>query len=251
MQASVYSQSFTIEDIHLDCFRRLKPSVLLYFVQEVSGQHAALLGTSWEALAEKNLFWAIIRHRVQITRMPTAGEKLHLQTWPMPTTRTAYPRATVAYDDEGQEVFRTVALWVLMDCSTRSMVLPGKSGVSVPGILRGNELDTPGSLTPVPLANVATYRVGYSHLDRNGHMNNTRYLDWVDDLLPAAFHAEHTPAQISLCYLAEAREGQQVEIGWELSPEGSLRTDAVCRDAEGNSHRIFSAGVTFSQEVSV
>lgn len=248
MSESVYRQSFTIEDIHLNRFRRLKPSVLLYFVQEVSGQHAALLGTDWETLAKKNLFWAIIRHRIQITRMPTAGEKVHLQTWPMPTTRTAFPRATVAYDEQGQEVFRTVALWVLMDLNTRAMVLPGKSGIEVPGILRGGELDTPASLAPVPLENKVLRRVGFSELDRNGHMNNTRYLDWVDDLLPSQFHENQTPAQISLCYLAEATEGQQIELSWEMTLNGTLRVEATHTDGEEKPHRIFSAGVTFSGE---
>jgi len=246
MSESVYRRSFTLEDIHLDRYGRLKMSVLLYFVQEISGQHAALLGTDWETLAGKNLFWAIIRHRVEITRMPTAGETIHLETWPMPTTRTAYPRATVAYDDQGNVLFRTVALWVLMDLHTRAMVLPGKSGIAVPGILRGSELDTPVSLPPTPLSNTVLRRVGFSELDRNGHMNNTRYLDWVSDLLPSAFHEKQLPARINLCYLAEAREGQLISLVWETGPEGELRVDATHTDESGNNRRIFSAGVTFS-----
>ena len=245
MNESFYRRSFTLEDIHLDRFRRLKPSVLLYFVQEISGQHAAVLGTDWETLAQKNLFWAIIRHRVEITRMPVAGESIHLETWPMPTTRTAYPRATVAYDDQGNELFRTVALWVLMDLNTRAMVLPGKSGIAVPGILRGSELDAPISLPPAPLANTTLRRVGFSELDRNGHMNNTKYLDWVNDLLPSDFHEKQIPARINLCYLAEAREDQDISLTWETGPEGELRVNATHTDEAGNSHRIFGAGVTF------
>ena len=75
---SIFKQSFTITDLHVDRYRRLKPSVLLYFTQEVSGQHAALLGADWETLAEKKLFWAIIRHRVEITRLPGPGETIKL-----------------------------------------------------------------------------------------------------------------------------------------------------------------------------
>ena len=246
MSESYYSRSFVLEDIHLDRFGRLKPSVLLYFVQEISGQHATQLGAGWQALAEKNLFWAIIRHRIQITRMPTAGQTIRLETWPMPTTRTAYPRATVAYDEQGNELFKTVALWVLMDSNTRGMVLPGKSGVEVPGILRGNEGDTPGSLPPAALANTVNHRVGFSQLDRNGHMNNTRYLDWISDLMSSSFHAEHIPAQINLCYLAEALEDQQVCLSWETDSEGTLRVDATHTDETGKGRKIFSAGVTFS-----
>ena len=61
----------------------------------------------------------------------------------MPTTRTAYPRSTIAYDADGKECFRAISLWVLMDTQNRSMVLPGKSGVDVAGLLRGCELAVP------------------------------------------------------------------------------------------------------------
>ena len=243
MSDTVFHRDFTVENFHLDRFGRLKSSFLLYFVQEVSADHAASLGASWEDLAQKNLFWAIIRHRIDITRMPVAGETLRLETWPMPTTRTAYPRATVAYDEKGQEVFRTAALWVLMDQTTRAMVLPGKSGVTVPGFQRSVQPELPGSLPPATLENSVTRQVGYSLLDRNGHMNNTRYLDWVDDLLSSDFHALHTPRQIRLCYLSEIRENQLAQLNWTLGEDGCLRVEATRQ--EGQQHRIFGAQIQF------
>ena len=243
----IYRKQFHITDLHLDCFRRLKPSVLLYFVQEVATDHAGMLGTDWETLAQKNLFWAVIRHKIQITRLPESGETITLETWPMPTTRVAYPRATIAYDEKGQELFRTTALWVLMDTHTRAMILPGKSGVDVPGIIRELEAGTPGSIVPKPLSNTVSHKVGYSFLDRNGHMNNTRYLDWVDDLLPGTFHREHPVRDISLCYLAEAREGQHLMLDWELS-QTNLLTVETHRQKENDSskqERVFAAQVQF------
>ena len=109
-----YKQTFTLTDLHVDRFGRLKPSVLLYFAQEVAGKHAAMLGAGWEVLSQKHLFWAVIRHAVQITRLPVRGETVTVETWPMPTTRAAYPRSVIAYDETGCELFRTVSLWVLM-----------------------------------------------------------------------------------------------------------------------------------------
>jgi len=242
-----YKQSFTVSDIHLDCFRRLKPSVLLYLAQEVAGNHAALLGTDWETLDEKGLFWAIIRHRVQITRLPQAGQTITLETWPLPTTRVAYPRATVAYDEEGNEMFRTIAIWVLMDKNSRTMVLPGKSGVTVNGFLTGSELDTPSSILPKALANSTIRQVTYTELDRNLHMNNTRYMDWVDSLLPSSFHAQHPIREFTVCYLSEAREGQSIDLRWELSPEGILAVEALRQRPEQpeKPERVFAAQIRF------
>ena len=243
----VYRQTVTLSDIHLDCFRRLKPSVLLYLIQEVAGNHAALLGNSWETLAKKNLFWALIRHKIQISRLPEAGETITLETWPMPTTRVAYPRATVAYDAQGKELFRSVALWVLMDLQTRAMILPGKSGVIVNGLIRGTELDIPPSIIPKQLTNLVSRTVCYTELDRNGHMNNTHYLNWIYDLLPSQFHKEHPLRQITLCYLSEAREGQQLHLSWALNEAGQLAVDAFRQDPEDSSktHRVFAVCLDF------
>ena len=242
-----YRQNFAITDIHLDCFGRVKPSVLLYFAQEVAGAHAKILGTDWDTLNEKGLFWAIIRHSIQIERLPMSGETITLETWPMPTTRVAYPRATVAYDENGNVLFRTMALWVLMDTGNRTMILPGKSGVTVEGILQGGELPTPGSLPAADLPNCLYRTVGYAELDRNLHMNNTRYLDWVDDLLPSRFHKEHPAAAITVCYLAETLEGQELALRWLLTEEGLLSVDAYREKEEmtGSQERVFAARVQY------
>ncbi len=243
----IFRREFTIEDIHADCHCRLKPSTILYFVQEAAGGHCNALELSWEDLAKRNLFWAVIRSRTQITRLPMSGEKITLETWPMPTTRVAYPRSVIAYDEQGNECFRSISLWVLMDMNSRSMVLPGKSGVEVNGLIRGDELKAPGSLIPKSLTQSSLCHVHYSLLDRNGHMNNTRYLDWVCDLLPAAFHKDHQPQEFTVCYLSEAREGQDIQLHWELSQEGILQVDAYRQstDVAQEGSRVFSAQVIY------
>ena len=58
----IYRSTFPISDIYLDGFGRLKPSSILYFVQEAAGQHCNLLKVDWDTLAKQNLFWAVTRH---------------------------------------------------------------------------------------------------------------------------------------------------------------------------------------------
>ena len=201
----------------------------------------------YDTLKKQNLFWAVIRSRVQITRLPNLGEKLSLETWPMPTTRSSFPRSTVAYDEKGQEVFRCISLWVLMDATRRTMVLPGKSEISLSGVLRGNELVAPGSIVPKTMENSRLRQVGYTELDRNLHMNNTRYLDWVDDLLPADFHRTHPLRDFTICYLNEATEGQKITLNWQLFDGPCLQVEG-CRQAQNDpsrQERVFAAMLYF------
>lgn len=169
----------------------------------------------------------------------------------MPTTRTAYPRSTVAYDAQGNELFRCISLWVLMDRENRTMVLPGKSGVDLEGTLRGLELAAPRSLAPRPLVNCRSRSVCFTDLDINGHMNNTRYLDWLMDLLPSNFHGSHEIKDFTLCYMNEAREGQSLDMTWELDETGALQVD-IHRQKEADAadyDRIFAAKVEFENVV--
>ena len=240
----IFRQEFTISHLHTDRFDRLKPSVLLYFIQEAAGAHSQLLAVGGDTLADKHLFWAATRTRVQITRLPRLGETITVETWPMPTTRVAYPRSVVAYDTAGNELFRAITLWVLMDETTRTMVLPGRSGIAVDGTLTGNELAVPHAIAARPMANAVTRRVGYTLLDRNGHMNNTRYADWLDDLLPAAFHGTHPVQELTLCYMSEALEGEEITLHYELTDGPVLTVDATRQTGESN-ERVFSAQICY------
>jgi len=240
----LFVQNFEINDMVVDRFGRLKPSMVLLYAQTVATRHGELMNVGYDILSSRRMFWAVIRHRVQISRLPCHGETIRVETWPMPATRSSYPRSVIAYDAAGKECFRAISLWVLMDLDKRNMILPGKSGISVVGSVHGNELALPGSLTPGKLCNRRERTVCFTDLDRNGHMNNTKYLEWIDDLLPSDFHRDHTLKEMTVCYLAEAWEGQKLDLHWDFSGEGTMQVDAY-RKNEGKEERVFSARLQF------
>ena len=242
-----YERQLQIEAVHVDRFGRCKPSTLLYFAQEAATGHCDLLDLSWETLAKKDLFWALIRTHVEVTRLPMLGEHIIVKTWPMPTTRTAYPRAAAILDEHGNSLVKIHSLWVLMDIKNRSMVLPGRSGVDVEGITLGCETAVPGSIAPRQGENTATRQVRYTELDRNGHMNNTRYPDWADDLLSAEFHRSHPVKEFTVCYLSEAKEDQQIEMVYGMDENGVFQVDGSHgqTDAHSKKTRVFSVKMVF------
>lgn len=242
----IHSVTALAEDRLVDRFGRLTPAAILYLAQEAAGDHCRLLGTDHDALAEKGLFWAVSRHTVQVETLPCRGQRLTVRTWPLPATRVAYPRATELVDEEGNVLVRVMSLWVLMDVQKRTLVLPGKSGVEVPGILTGTELPTPRSLMPRDRENRILRQVTFSLLDRNGHMNNTHYLTWAADLADSDFHREHPLRSFTVAYLSEAREGQQVALNWTLCRrENTLWVDASRVGVNATEERVFAVQVCF------
>ena len=238
----IYRETFHIAGNAVDRFNRLRPSALLDMMQQVATNQCALLALDWDTMAAKGLCWVVTRQQVQILKPVSGGSTITVETWPGITSRVAYPRSTIGYDEAGNEVFRAISLWVLMSITDRKMVLPGKSGLDFSGIERGCELAVPGSLMPAKLEGNAVRQVVYSELDVNGHMSNTRYLDWMMDLLPASFHAGHMLEEFTVTYLNEATEGQQMVLGYELTPEGLLHLEAQEKE---RGHRVFAAKARF------
>lgn len=243
----IYRTQITLHSNDCDCFGRLKPSGILGIMQEVAGAQCVELHLTWEELAQRNLFFAVTRQHVQITRLPQVRDTITVETWPGVTSRVAYPRSTIAYDDQGNELFRAMSLWVLMDLNSRAMVVPGKSGISVNGHVRGLELPFPGSLAPKALSAASSRSVVFTEMDRNGHMNNSRYLDWMMDLLPSSFHRDHPVTDFTVCYLSEAQEGETVELHYELSGDGTFQVEASRSGEEQGQkpQRVFAIRASF------
>lgn len=243
----IYRTQITISVTDCDCFGRLKPSAILSMIQQAATNQCLQLNMGWEDMAKKNMFWAVIRQKVLITRLPSYDQRITLETWPGKTSRVAYPRSAIAYDEQGNELFRVIGLWVLMDLTTRAMILPKESGIVVPGYVRGDELALPKSLAVKHLSGHATRQVMYSELDLNSHMNNARYLDWMDDLLPSFFHKEHPIKEFTINYSSEARESENIDLQYELTPEGQFYVEAtrIQDNPSTDHHRVFAIQASF------
>ena len=238
----IFRKTYTVDDHATDRYDRLRPSMLLFYIQDAATSHCAELGMEWNTMATKGMFWAVTRTKVEIDRMPNHGEKVTVVTWPMANTRVAYPRATEMYDENGRLLLRCVSLWVLMDLEKRSMILPGKSGLDFCGADLGTELKPPTGLPTFQGNHSACRRVRYSDLDINGHLNNARYLDWVADLTDSNFHRNHCLKQMVICYLSEAREGQEIDQEWTWDGEENTLNVQLRREQE----RVFSAKLTYN-----
>ena len=245
----IYKETLTVTAELADGRGNLLPSMLLRLSQNIAGRHCDILGVDSKVLEEKGLFWAIVRNRIQITKMPTIGQTITLQTWPMPTTRVSFPRGTAAYDGDGNLLFSCHSLWILMDRETRAMVLPGKSGVDVPGVTLE---DAPPAPMAVPAADLpATFQrqVSAEDLDQNRHMNNARYMDWVDDALGDAFLNTHRLKCATLCYINEAKEGQMLIGCIKKEDENRLSFHLLRHGDTSKPERIFSADLEFDSVV--
>jgi hypothetical protein len=210
------------------------PSLILLSLQ-VSGSQSAQLGVSDKEILEKyNLVWIITEYDIDVIRLPRFAEEITIETEALSYNRLFCYRRFTIYDESGQAIIQMLATFALMDRDSRKvhsvdpeMVAPYLSEFSKK-IIRGpkyTDLDNPTS---------KDYHVRFYDLDMNGHVNNSKYLDWIFEVMGADFLMGHIPQKINLKYVKEVRPGGMITSSYEL-------------DGSQSRHQVTSQGVVNAQ----
>lgn len=224
-----FSSELHITASDVDMFERLRMSSLFRYLQEISIAHSDMLGTGREEVQRFGAVWVLSRIRVQVERMPEHGQDVTLETWTGETHHAVFPRYYRMLSSDGTVCLQASSIWLLMHTDTRRMILPSTVGFQVPSTQLQPGLTLPGALAMPDFSRLAERTVQYSEIDLNGHVNNTRYLDWIDDLLEPMFHQFHPWNAMQINYINEMRPNEKSALHYNLS-ENSL---AVLGTREG------------------
>lgn len=222
---------FTISEV--DTARRARPSAMLCLTQDIAGEHFESFGAGPATSRDRSLMWIITRLQMEVERMPQYMETVTLETWTGKMSHGMFRRHFRFADGEGNTLVRASSVWALMRAADRGLVTdPAQYGVDVPAYPGEGELAMPGKPRLPELTESTGRFARYSELDMNGHLNNTRYLDWTDDLLSREFHESHELEHFSIHYRSEIRGGVEAELRWALTGEGLLACRGFVDGAE-------------------
>ena len=218
--SGVYEKPYQLKSSDVNRWQRLRTSVLMRWLQEAAIAHTEELGMGREKTLDRGLLWIVSLQKTEILRMPVYDEKVTVRSWPGRTMHVFFPRYYELITEQGETLVRASALWMLLDEKTRRFVFPESYGIVIDGVVTGNEIALPSSPKSLPFTEETPFSVPFSYVDLNGHMNNTRYYDLADDLLPFEKEGRLLKA-LGTEYLHEIREGQDIRLRWGFNENGS------------------------------
>ncbi len=230
---SIYCREILLRSRDVDMFRRLRTSELFRLLQEASIAHTEQLGMGREKTLDKGLLWILLLQNAEITRMPEYDENIVLKSWPGKTMHLLFPRYYSLETAAGEHLLSASALWGLVDQNTRKMIFPEKYGIAIEGVSTGREIALPSAPHRLDCTDSMPFRVPFSYVDINGHMNNARYFDLVEDCIPAAAEGKALKS-ILVEYSNEARCGESFTVSWCRSGEDYY----VCGEGEKSVFRM-------------
>ncbi len=212
---SIYEEIIRVPGYECDFNQKLKPAAFFRYLTEAAGVHAEKLGVGFQALHTRNLFWVHSRMKIKFYKFPKIGERITLRTWPKTIQQKLFfIRDYVVLDADRAKIAAASSAWLLIDSVSRRMVPSLSAGIELPSNPDLVGLDEP--LERLGLAQNGEKRLtrtaSYSSLDLLNHVNNSRYVEWICDALPADLINQNEMDWMQINYDHETRPGEEVSV---------------------------------------
>lgn len=239
-----YSKPIEIQVSDCDVCGRLRPSVAQSRLQELGEEHAAVFGLSYAELLKRDMCWVLYRHHTHFRRVPKAPDIVRVTTWPGKIVGPVIPRF-FTLEQDGMRVGEAVSSWVLIQVSNRRPLRPTVLEGQLPYAQNiPDPLPLPGMLRIENARHICDRQVQYSDVDINGHMNNTKYTEWICDLLPFERMRASGICDWQVHYISEALPGETLALS--VLEEGDITYVQGRKTLDGRV--AFEAKVSYGEE---
>jgi medium-chain acyl-[acyl-carrier-protein] hydrolase len=215
-----YTKNYHIDLNVVDFKKELKLSALFGYFQDIANVAAENLGVGINQLVENyGVAFVLMRIRIDMIRTPKLDEEISIETWPLKPGKLEFERDFIVYDQSGEVIARAVSIWVVMDLKKRRLKRSEAINLEYPELITDKAIDVElGKLKASESLETAYHKtIGYSDIDFNGHLNNSRYVDFIMDCFPLEEHQNYHTSSIEVNYLNEALPGQTIILKKDLS----------------------------------
>lgn len=204
-----YKTKITLYNSYFDLNDRLTAKSILSIFQDVATIHAEDIGVGYLTMLDKNLYWVLSRIKFDIIKMPEINQTVIVETWPHVKGRVDFDRDIKISSESGEVLVIGTSKWCVIDTVKRA--LQRTDNVNFVGeYCLDKNYDTKFEKIILPdilLDKKFVYKVGFSDLDHNKHMNNTNYANLVLNTID-----NKTYTHFEINFVSECVEGDEITV---------------------------------------
>ena len=178
----VFIKDYLVTIPMVDTKQNIKLSALENILTDCAGFHSEQMGLGIIDVQKLNITWVLSKVRFKINKLPTVLQHVMVKTWLVNVSKYAFIRDFVVLNDDGDILVKATSKWCLIDIINRQPVL--LSNIKFDYVINKTY---PNNFDPLFLnftnfdkySNSVDYKINYSDLDFNGHVNNAKYFDII------------------------------------------------------------------------
>jgi acyl-ACP thioesterase len=219
----VWTARHAIRASEMDFRGHLSVRALCELLQEAAGNHAQALGVGVDQLIPQGWTWVLREWQFEMDTWPRWRDEVVIETWPSGLNEMVATRDFRLLGGDGRALGRATSRWMVVDFrrrrpvrmpdAVRAIRRPERAVLAADTLPRAAPDDPPGL--------AVDYRVRFSDLDINEHVNNVSYVEWVLETVPREVLRGATLAAMTIAFRAECRSEATVTVERRDDPERS------------------------------
>jgi len=159
----------------------------IQYMQDGSIFQSESLGVGIEALKKRNRAWVISSWQIEFVRRPKLGDAITVCTWPSGFKAMYGYRNFMILDADGEVLVRAHTIWVYVNTLTKKPERVDEEVISCYPIEPPLAMEEMGRKIKVTedFTGHTPYSVRHYHIDTNGHVNNSYYIQMAQEWLPS------------------------------------------------------------------
>jgi acyl-ACP thioesterase len=219
MAVMLYGTNFYVHGVDTDLKDKLRPASVFSYFQDAASVHAVNLGVAYHEILDLNLYWVILYEEFEKFKDAAWGDIVKTRTWPKSRTRLEFERQYELRNKSDELLVKVISTWCEISTETRkleradSVVFKGEyyDDTNYPEMINRK---TKFTITEPDMTN--DYKVLYTDLDHNLHLNITKYLDVLYNM-----HAsQNRVKKVRISFVNESHVGEIIHILYKHTEEG-------------------------------
>jgi acyl-ACP thioesterase len=212
------SYPFTIQPQDVDFQHQATMMTIGNVLLSAANYNADQNGFGLSHLNEMQCTWALIRLAVEIDEFPRQYDEITVETWVEKVEQLMTTRNFLIRNKAGKVLGRAASHWVMFDLTTRRL----KDLSSLEGIHQYADdtpamKEQPAKLPHIEGVTVDSFKVKYSAIDVNQHVNTLCYIEWISNCFSLETYQTKTIKRFEINFLNEILFDDNVTVSVEES----------------------------------
>lgn len=209
-----YKQNFLVGYGEVDEYNRMKLSALLNFLQNVATMHSYQIGYGTTKCLELQIGWLLISWHIKMYSYPKGDTNIEIKTWSRKIKGAHAFRAFQIEDENGNLVAEVDSMWALVNLDSGRPIRPFDDMIEKYGEIDRNFFEEEKIKIDMPddLESVLNLKIQRRDIDTNKHCNNTKYIDFALEAIPADLYKEKKVSELEIIYKKPVIYGENINI---------------------------------------
>ncbi len=208
----IWSEKNRIPAFEVDVRGRVRIRALCNYMMEAASNHTFARGTGIERMLSHNITWVISRFHIKINLYPNLGDIVSFETWPSKLDGKFAIREFRVTDKNKKVLAIATSSWAVLDIKSRKLLyipefITNSFSVNEERIFN-DKFERLAELKRCSLEK--KFKVRFSDLDQNQHVNYIIYIDWITETVPDEILRDYVLAELEISYRSECRYGDEV-----------------------------------------